>query len=279
VISLVGVPGRSYLDIDARLGCREGGKGGACIEVADKGVKGPPTGVSVLGVEATRKTFAVPVRDNEGWIWATGGVVADRGNADEDDVTADLGVSGTPTALLTGFEEIEMFVRPGGRLFSLDFVTGWDTETVPVRGVIVFLFDAADEAVFIGVEILAIIGVCTGFTLLLSNAGKSSGWRVEEAEGTAEDCKAIAFDRPVAAADVLTSFFACDIDLSFWELAIFWVGAVGINTLARGVATLGACEATRDGVKVAEVGSILDCDFGSTSSVDIGDRRLASGTP
>ena len=35
VTSLVGVPGRSFFDIEAILGCREGGNCGACIDIAE----------------------------------------------------------------------------------------------------------------------------------------------------------------------------------------------------------------------------------------------------
>jgi hypothetical protein len=60
VISLVGVPGRSCLDIDARLGWRDGGNGGACTDVAEDGPL-PAVSVSDLGVEATLNIFALRV--------------------------------------------------------------------------------------------------------------------------------------------------------------------------------------------------------------------------
>lgn len=56
MISLVGVPGRSSLDADARLGWREGGKTGGNIDVAEEGVA-HPGGASAFGVGTTRIVF------------------------------------------------------------------------------------------------------------------------------------------------------------------------------------------------------------------------------
>lgn len=56
VISLVGVPGRSFFDMEARLGCREGGNTGACIAIEEGVAKA--VGVSARGVEARRNTLA-----------------------------------------------------------------------------------------------------------------------------------------------------------------------------------------------------------------------------
>ena len=43
--------------------------------------------------------------------------------------------------------------------------------------------------------------------------------------------------------------------------------------------TLGTCEATFEGVKVAEVGSIRDCGFGEESSPSENDGGWACGSP
>ena len=57
VISLAGVPGRSFFDIEAKLGFREGGNIGPCIDIAEGGVA-IAVCVSARGAEATRNTFA-----------------------------------------------------------------------------------------------------------------------------------------------------------------------------------------------------------------------------
>jgi xanthine/CO dehydrogenase XdhC/CoxF family maturation factor len=57
IASLVGVPGRSSRETEARLGWREGGKCGGNIDVTEDGVLLPVAGISVLGVEVSRKVF------------------------------------------------------------------------------------------------------------------------------------------------------------------------------------------------------------------------------
>lgn len=56
IISLVGVPGRSCLDIDARLGCRDGGNCGNA-DVTELGVALPAAGVSGFMEEAIRNVL------------------------------------------------------------------------------------------------------------------------------------------------------------------------------------------------------------------------------
>jgi xanthine/CO dehydrogenase XdhC/CoxF family maturation factor len=53
--SLIGLLGRSSLETDARLAWREGGKVGGNIEVTEVGVALPALGVSVFGVDVTRR--------------------------------------------------------------------------------------------------------------------------------------------------------------------------------------------------------------------------------
>tara|TARA_R110002060_G_scaffold59039_8_gene68956 strand:- start:272 stop:571 length:300 start_codon:yes stop_codon:yes gene_type:complete len=57
IISLDGVPGRSCLETDTRLDCREGSTLGGNIEVTDEGVALPAGGISVFGVDVRRKVF------------------------------------------------------------------------------------------------------------------------------------------------------------------------------------------------------------------------------
>jgi hypothetical protein len=57
IISLVGVPGRSCLDIEARLGCRDGGNCGGKADVTELGVALPAAGVSGFMEEAIRNVL------------------------------------------------------------------------------------------------------------------------------------------------------------------------------------------------------------------------------
>lgn len=57
--SLVGLLGRSNLETDARLAWRDGGNVGGNIEVTEVGVALPGLGVSVFGVDVTRRLFVM----------------------------------------------------------------------------------------------------------------------------------------------------------------------------------------------------------------------------
>jgi hypothetical protein len=109
VTSLVGVPGRSYRVIDARLGWREGGNGGACVDVAEDGVA-PAIGVSALGVEATRNIFAAALRSTGDCTAAVEGVLADNGGKAEELMT---GFIVTSVVLDADFPGTEMFAMTG----------------------------------------------------------------------------------------------------------------------------------------------------------------------
>jgi hypothetical protein len=203
VISLAGVPGRSCLDIDARLGWREGGNGGACIDVADDGVV-TASGASALGVDATRNIFAGPPRDIGDCKGAAGSVLADNGGKAEELMAEFAPVSGTAD---TDFPGTEIFARPGGGRFSLGLIAGRDTGELPGPEFGVFLFTVIEGAALIGLPAFVEETCGVGFVLLLSRAGKSSSWRVDGADEATEDCEAIVFERPVAAADIFISCF------------------------------------------------------------------------
>jgi len=114
-ISLVGVPGLSSLEIEARLGCREAGKLGGNIEVTDDGVPLPAVGTSVFGVGRTLIVFGVFFASGD---WTDG--VGSGGNADA--ATADLtGVSDAAGVFTAGFEGTEIFKIPGVVRFSGSF--------------------------------------------------------------------------------------------------------------------------------------------------------------
>jgi hypothetical protein len=69
----------------------------------------------------------------------------------------------------------------------------------------------------------------------------------------------MALERPVLLANILTSSFACALDVSSaLVFAVACVGVVGTDTFISGVAALGML---RDGVNGAEVGTIRDVVF------------------
>lgn len=204
VISLAGVPGRSCLDIDARLGWRDGGNGGACIDVADDGVV-TGSGASALGVDATRNIFAGPTRDIGDCKGAVGSMLADNGGKAEE-----LMVEFGPVSCKadTDFPGTEIFARLGGGCFSLGLIGGSDTGEPPGPELCVFLFAVIEGANLLGLAAAFVEETCgVGLVLLLSRAGKSSSWRVDCAGKVTEDCDAIVFERPGAAAGIFISCF------------------------------------------------------------------------
>jgi hypothetical protein len=202
VISLVGVPGRSCFEVDTRLGWREGGNGGACVDVADDGVA-IAMGVSVRGAEATRSILAELLRATGDCNGAAGGVLADNGGK-ADELIEDFAASST--TLDVDFPGIEIFVNPGGRgRFSDALVADVGTAEATAVEIGVFLFAVVDIATFAGLAAFVALVFVTCLVLLLSRAGKSSGWRVEELEAMEEGCEVIFFAVPVAVADGFTS--------------------------------------------------------------------------
>jgi hypothetical protein len=116
MISLVGVPGRSSLDIDARLGWRDVVMLGGNIEAAEEGVALGVAGASALGVGAILNVFGV-FRGKDDWA------VADFRGGNSDAATTGLsGVSGVPAvgAFEVCFWVTAMFKIPGVDRLSLD---------------------------------------------------------------------------------------------------------------------------------------------------------------
>lgn len=144
ITSLAGVPGRSSLEADAKLGWREGGNVGGIIEVAEDGVALPQVGVSVLGVGITLSVFGVFRDIDDGRDTADGVLGGSGGNADGP--AADVrGVSGTPDVFEVDFGCAATFRMPGvGRcsmalvafpagifaVFLFGTVGGWDLDGV-----------------------------------------------------------------------------------------------------------------------------------------------------
>lgn len=175
--SLVGVPGRSCLDIEARLGWREGKTGGN-VEVTDDGVALPAVGVSAF--EGTsRKVFGVFRTKGDCAEIADGVLGGKGGNAEaaveeeaDEEATVDLlgGSEGVVVVLSAGFEGTEILRIPGGGRFSLLGAVGVATTTdagVGVAGAVFLLLTAGVLGGLLGV---------TGGALAFpeSKAGKSS---------------------------------------------------------------------------------------------------------
>lgn len=207
VISLVGVPGRSYFDVDARLGWREGGNDGVCIDVAEDGVA-PAADVSVLGEDATRRTFAGPPRGIGDCTGAADGVLAvNGGNAEELTVEAAV-ASGTPDA---DFPGTEIFARPARSRLSFGLMAGCCIGMLSDVKFDIFLFTDMEKAAFTGVATFEEPPCDVGFALLLSRAGKSSGWRVDAGGAVTKDCEFVVFEELVVTVDIFASCFVCTI--------------------------------------------------------------------
>jgi hypothetical protein len=159
IISLVGVPGRSCLDIDARLGCRDGGNCGGKADVTELGVALPAAGVSGFMEEAIRNVFGAFV-DIGDWIEDADGVLGGNGgNA----VEVDASFAGTSEGVLAVAFGTDIFRMPG-RLSFLDGV--WTAAEVIADD---FLLAAVDDGFT-----LEGVGVAGAFAFGLSSAGKSS---------------------------------------------------------------------------------------------------------
>lgn len=122
--------------------------------------------------------------------------------------TAELMTGFTTPSLVpdVGLKGTEMFVSPGKRRFSLILEADVGAVVVPDVETGVFLLVVVVIATF--TELAAIVeAVCgAGFVLLLSRAGKSSGWRVAEIGDAAKDCKAACL---VISFAELDSFLSC----------------------------------------------------------------------
>lgn len=164
--------------------------------------------------------------------------------AEEEATVGLLGGSEEVAVLSAGFEGTEMFNIPGGGRFSdLGAVVVATTADagVGVAGAVFLLLAAG---IFGG--LLGVTGGALGFAE--SKAGKSS-----DCNGF-DDCDTMVFDNPVVVARAFTSCFAREDGVSATSFGV----ASGSDTLDRGVAVLGIKEELLDGVKGADVGTILE---------------------
>jgi hypothetical protein len=118
--SLVGLLGRSTLETDAKLACRDGGKVDGNIEVTEVGVALPPLGVSVFGVDVSRRLL-VTFRASGDWIAGVIVLVGSGGNAvGATDLETVSAVTGT-----FGFVGNEIFKTGGAGRLSTTLLAAW----------------------------------------------------------------------------------------------------------------------------------------------------------
>ena len=163
ITSLVGVPGRSSLVIDVRLGWRDGFVTGGNIVVTEEGVApGVTTGVagdSVFGVGAILRVLGVLCTTVDGGAAGFSG-----GNSDADEATVFLGrLSGVAEIVAFGVDFAEMFNMPGVDRFSVDFGAVGVVLEGPVGGFLLATFAS-----------LAAEGDAGPLPLIVSRDGKSS---------------------------------------------------------------------------------------------------------
>jgi hypothetical protein len=169
MISLVGVPGRSSLEFDAMLACREGAKFWGNMDVVDDGVALPVGGISVLGVGTSLKVFGAFLASGD---WTAAGLLVDSGGKAIGAI-ADLGVvSGATAGLEAGLEGTEMFRIPAR--FSFAFVVLGAAGALLVEVTADFLTVAATGIALVGAVVLVSAGIVVDLALLFSRAGKSS---------------------------------------------------------------------------------------------------------
>lgn len=257
-ISLTGVPDLSNRETEARLGWREGkGSPGGCIELADEGADTSALeGTSAFGVGNTLKVFgAFRIAGDE--TLAEAGVLG--GKAGKSDGTGCLeGVSPPFDVASVSFADCVARLRVGKVVAVVDLL----------------VVDLGPEGVATGVEVALGCLLTTGVAIagLLEATGfivRGSFGLPGSSDGKSSGCKAgpwagMAFDKPVLAAEDLTSRFAC----AAVGVALGAVGVGGTETVAKGVAARGTYEelAARDGVKGADVGTIFDAALPTVSS-------------
>ena len=165
----MGVPGRSSLEFDAMLACREGAKFCGNMEVVDDGVALPAGGTSVLGVGTSLNVFGAFLVSGD---WTAAGVLVGSGGKAEGAI-ADLGVvSGATAGLATGLEGTEMFRIPAR--FSFAFVVPGAAGALLAEVTAGFLTVVVTGIALVGAVVLVAAGVVVDFALLFSRAGKSS---------------------------------------------------------------------------------------------------------
>ena len=171
IASLVGVPGRSCLEIEARLACLVG-RGGGTTEVTDDGVGCPEVGVSTLSaLEGTRRSVFGVFRAR-GDCTDDDGVLGGKGGNADVATTCLLGVSVTAAGFAAGLEGTEIFRIPGCVRFSLFGAVGGFAAGAGVVAIEAFLI-AGVAGAFTALGLLA-IGVAGVFAVPGVSAGKSS---------------------------------------------------------------------------------------------------------
>jgi len=223
--SLVGLLGRSSLEVDARLAWRIGGNVGGNMDVTEVGVALPPPGVSVFGVDVTRKLLVTFLARGD---WTVGPVVVVGSGGNALGAPADLEADSVTMDTL-GFGGTEIFRLDAARFSPALGAVCEDRAPLVVVG----CFLAVVAEVLALTELIALVaaGVVGVFPLLTSSAGKSS-----DCKAACAACEAIVLESPLLEARCCTSCFACDISVSEVELGAMRAGVAGMETLESGVA-------------------------------------------
>jgi hypothetical protein len=198
------------------------------MEVTEAGVALPALGVSVFGVDVTRRLL-VTFRARGDWITGAVVLVGSGGNAAgaTTDFEAESAVADT-----LAFAGTEMF-KPDACRLSAPFTADCADGTMPVVTdcFLAVIGKAAGLTELIDLVTAGVVGV---FPLLDSRAGNSSDCRTG-----CEACEAIVFESPLLKANCCTSCFACNIGVSDLELGAARDGGAGTETLESGVAARG----------------------------------------
>lgn len=259
IISLTGVPDLSNRVAEARLGWRDEGSPGGCIELADEGADMSVLGnASVLGVGNTLKVLGAFRMAGDKTLAEAGVLGGKAGKSDG----ADCFTGVSPSVEFGSVSFIDCIARLRVGTAAVDrLVVDFGSEGVAtgIEVVLGFFLTAGVNAV----GLLEVNGFAVGvgsFDLPGSSEGKSSGCKVTLPWAD------ISLERPVFAAKDLTSRFACIVT----ALALGAVGVGGTETFVKGVAARGMYDelVAREGVKGAEVGTIRDTTLPIGSSFD-----------
>jgi hypothetical protein len=172
IASLVGVPGRSCLGIEARLACLVGTDGGK-TEVTDDGVALPAVGVSTLSaLDGTSRNVLGVFRVRGDCTAEADGVLGGSGGKAEGATTDLTGVSATAVGFAAGLDGTEILRIPGCVLFSLLGAVGTLVARPGVVAITAFLV-AGVTGGFTVIGLLE-VGVAGIFAVPDVSAGKSS---------------------------------------------------------------------------------------------------------